>query len=249
MASVGVEFDKPSLDRIFRQSMQYYEKLEATNSISEKGSLKKITRALKPVRWAVDPIFSNNRPFRPWGLGAIRSTSSIIYKLSGKTIRRPSQYKQIDARTGIEKSSFLRDTNERVHSSVRVRLACKGLDLNDEGTWTCSALSGWQLKRTTSRYDDPVPHHPYWEPGHEEQTPVEEPNRMGGGRWVWEYVGKEEYAPTDLNARTLVEEPLGPYERYLLKMSGGAPNVYEFASKAWEHWELSRLDRYRRRLG
>ena len=29
--------------------------------------------------------------------------------------------------------------------------------------------------------------------------------------------------------RTMVEEVLGPYERYLLRLSGGEPNVYRFA--------------------
>ena len=36
-------------------------------------------------------------------------------------------------------------------------------------------------------------------------------------------------APTDPKQRVMVEERLGPYEKYLLKLSAGNPNVYEFA--------------------
>lgn len=52
----------------------------------------------------------------------------------------------------------------------------------------------------------------------------------GGYRWVWEYCGAEADAPSP---RLMVSEPLWPYERQLLRLSGGKPNVYEFA----EHFD------------
>lgn len=241
MASVGVEFDRPSLDRIFRQSVDYYE------SLGDAGVITRQARQIKAKQWAIDPIYRNNHPIRVWGLGAIRSTNSVLYRLSGKMNRTPGQYKATDPRTGLQTRSFLKDTNERIHSSVRVRLACKGLNLNDEAVWTAPALSSWRLRRTSSRFADPVPRHPRWAPRAEEQTPTENPNECGGGRWVWEYIGSEADAPRNWRARVLVEEPLGPYERYLLKLSGGRPNVYEFATKLEEDLERDRKDRRKRR--
>lgn len=49
--------------------------------------------------------------------------------------------------------------------------------------------------------------------------------------WVWEYCGPEEQAPLQ---RQMMEEPLGPYERQLPRLSGGEPNVYEYAEKMME---------------
>lgn len=222
MASVGVEFDRPSLDRVFKQNVEYYQAMYE--------QLSKAKSKKNPLLWAVNPIFENNHPLRPWGLGAICKKPSLLYSMAGNTIRTPGMYKQTDPKTKKQRTSFLQDTNERIHSSARIRMACQGLDLNDKGPWRCASLDKWRLKLTTNQYEDPVPRHPQWEPEGEEPAFIEHPGESSKGRWVWEYVGEEMEAHPDQKQRTMIEESLGPYERYLLKLSGGTPNVYLFAA-------------------
>lgn len=215
MASVGVEFDTASLERAFSQSVRYYEDL-AVHIADQK---------LTPTpKWAVNPIYTNNIPVRPWALGAIMRSTGMVSWMSGKTNRTPGLYKN-----ERERETFLLDTNERIHSSVRVRLACDGLDVNDKGTWTCPSLSKWKLKRTQAKFKDALPRHPSWGVNGTNGTPGRKPNDETAERWVWEYAGPQGQAPTDPKQRVMVEEPLGPYERYLLKLSAGTPNVYDFA--------------------
>jgi len=45
-------------------------------------------------------------------------------------------------------------------------------------------------------------------------------------RWVWEYCGRERDAPPQ---RVLVEKPMGPFERQLLRLSAGTSNIYDCA--------------------
>ncbi|KAK7422410.1 hypothetical protein QQX98_001689 [Neonectria punicea] len=216
LASVGVEFDTLSLERVFDQTKAYYE----ASSLALKGKKKKGI----PVRWAIDQIFDNNSPIRPWGLGAINKASSLLYKLSGQTIRSPGLYKS-DSKTKFE---FLMDTNERIHSTVRIRLACKGLGLDDRAVWDCPALlKSWEVTRTQEKFDDPVPCYPDWDPESGED-PFGRPNDWSKGRWIWKFCGDDKNAPTDKKQRVMVEEPLGPYERHLLKLSAGTPNIFAF---------------------
>jgi hypothetical protein len=215
LASVGVEFDMPTLDRIFERHQKYYRDL---------------TPDKKAIPWAMEPLYSNNKPIRPWSLTALKSASSPIYALAGKIVRTPGLYKQVDSKTDVAKKDFLTDTNERIHSSIRIRLACKGLGLNDAGIWDCpSLLKNWRLVKTKTEYSDPIVKHPSWEPRDEDQEMDDDGSSSEPERWVWEYCGPEKDAPTVKAGRILVEEPLGPYERYYLKLAGGKPNVYHFA--------------------
>jgi hypothetical protein len=240
MASVGVEFHKGSLDRALEQSMDYYKGL---------STLQPKTKA-KKTKWAVDEIYRNNHPLRPWGLGAITSKNSLLYWLSGSTVRHPGQYRHMDPNTERDEGEWYQNTNERIHSSVRIRMACEGLDLNDDAVWKCPALKNWTLKRSNDTSGDPVPAVSFSAvdldvekpsagtqngiQGVERSTPTE--TRVGEIRtgWVWEYSGPEKEAHPDPKQRLLVEEPLGPYERYVIKVTGGTPNVYEFAEKSSE---------------
>lgn len=225
LASIGVEFDLPSLERCFFLNVKFYHKTPSKLSI--KSRKKKEKQKLR--QWAVNPIYENNRPIRPWGLGAINKSPGFLYKLSGQAIRTPGLYRPTDRRAKCDKSRFLLDTNERIHSSVRIRLACKGLALDDEYVWDCPALlDNWKLKRTREKYNDPVPQCPGWCPDAAKDN-MGHPNEWSKGRWIWEYVGKDKNGPADKRQRVMVEEPLGPYERYLLSLSAGTPNVYHFA--------------------
>ena len=226
MASVGVEFDQDSLDRIFKQSADYY---HAQFAQQEKRAKSK--KKLRSVLWAINPIYDNNHPQRPWGLGSINKATSLFYWFAGEICRTPGLYKETDPVTNKDTTRLLQDTNERVHSTVRIRLACKGLGLNDKKLWDCPALSRWKLKKTTDKFDDPVPLHPGWDPEADEPPEALQPSdgQEETERWVWEYVGDEKSAPQNVEQRRMVEEPLGPYERYYLEVSGGSPNVFDFA--------------------
>lgn len=148
MASVGVEFDLSCLERVAQSTINYY---KSQKSASKKGP-----------KWAVDPIYTNDQPVRPWALGSINKAGSFIYKLAGFENRTPGLYKRTDPKTDRETNVFLQDTNERIHCSARVRLACKGLGLDDKSAWTCPSLSNWQLKYTNETYEDPIPQDPSW---------------------------------------------------------------------------------------
>ncbi|KAH7209085.1 hypothetical protein DER44DRAFT_863532 [Fusarium oxysporum] len=225
LASIGVEFDLPALERCFFQNFKFYHKTPSKLSIKSRKRREKT----KKRQWAINPIYENNRPFRPWGLGTISKAPGLLYKLSGQTVRTPGLYRPTDRQSKCDKSRYLLDTNERIHSSVRIRLACKGLGLNDEHVWDCPALlSNWKLKRTREKYSDPVPFQPGWCPNGGKDH-MGHPNDWSKGRWVWEYVGNESDGPKETRQRIMVEEPLGPYERYLLNLSAGSPNVYHFA--------------------
>ncbi|OLN93968.1 hypothetical protein CCHL11_03477 [Colletotrichum chlorophyti] len=213
LASIGVEFDSHALERCVQQSNSFYE------AQKEAGA-----------KWAMEPIYSQNHPLRPWGLGAIQKTSNLLYSLAGRMPRSPGLYRRANLENEARTGPFLKDTNERIHSSVRVRLALEGLGLNDAGVWDNPALKkNWKLVRVKAQYDDPVPQHPPWEPEEDKKECIEHPAESRDGRWVWEYQGPEKNAPVDPAARIMVEEPLGPYERHLLRLTGGNPNVWQHA--------------------
>lgn len=227
LASVGVEFDEKSLEKIFNRQVEYYDTTaKESPSVTDK------------VVWAVDQIRSANHPRRPWGLGEIKSTSSALYVLAGQKNRTPGVYRKTDPKTGLPTKEFLVDTNERIHPCVRVRLCCKGLGLNDSGVWDPEPLKKWKLKRVgaatatngNGKADAVVTVEALggdeaWGPSKAEQEDIKD-----AGQWAWHYNGTEADAPP---VKTLMEEKLGPYERYFLKLSGGAPNAYKWAGESF----------------
>ncbi|KAG5987211.1 hypothetical protein E4U52_007800 [Claviceps spartinae] len=221
-ASIGVEFDLPSLKRIIEHTDDFYEFADPQSGAMKKKKKKtKTNRRGKYIQWASDAIYERNRPFRPWSLGAIQKASGFLFSISGDTTRTPGMYRQVDPKTSQSREKFLQDTNERVHSSVRVRLACRGLGLNDKAIWTCAALADWKLKRAIFEMDDEEWYNNERPHGRDRERPCR-------GGWIWRYVGAARNAPRQ---RVMMEEPLGPYERYLLELTGGTPNVFEYAAR------------------
>ena len=220
LASIGCEFDTQAFDNIIQRTTEHYQT---------------ITPDEDDLPFAVDPIFTNNEPVRPWALGAIRKSTNGFYALAGTVDRTPGLYRQVDQDGRMRPGGpFLHDTNERVHSSVRVRLASRGLALDDADAWACEALRGsWRLTRRLEKFEDPIPRDPAWDPEPQlEMEPREgvDDGRERGWRWVWEYCGPEQTAPpAGEYGRVLVEETLGPYERYLLRRTAGRPNVFTWA--------------------
>jgi hypothetical protein len=217
LSSVGVQFIPGVLDVLVQQNIDYYKRLE-----TERAENPCFRGIMKRRDWAISPIYKLNRPIRPWSLHMI---SGKERKLLGRARRTPGLYKRINPKTGRLTTALLADTNERIHSSVRARLACRGLSAKDRKVWKCKPLTrAWRLRQVPVQFQDPIPRDAPWGPqnGMEaEAGPSEETGHVLGSselRWVWEYVGSEQVAPT---VRTLVEENMGPFETHLLNISVG----------------------------
>ena len=77
---------------------------------------------------------------RPWALGQIRMPTSGLQLAAGKAVRRPGMGLRVDPVDNEDTEEPLLRTAERIHSSVRVRLACGGLGLDDKAVWPCRSL-------------------------------------------------------------------------------------------------------------
>ncbi|KAL3419346.1 peptidoglycan binding domain containing protein [Phlyctema vagabunda] len=207
LASIGVGFKESYINKIFDQNAQYYDNLP-----TQSGGL--LNRS--PKQWAIMPVYEKHYPVRPWGLGEIIDSGSGGWFLAGKITRTPGLYMRADPDTGVPTNQPLVNTNERIHSSVRIRLDLDGLDPDDKGLYKCPALMSkgpWSLRKIRIKVQDPIPASASWgvnAPGAAE--------REDDIRWVWDYVGSEKNAPKN---RILVEESLGPYERHLLSLNKG----------------------------
>lgn len=195
------------------------------------------------------------RTARAWGLGQIRAPTSTLQMMAGTTVRTPGMYMRADYETNRDTDCPLRNTGERIHSSVRVRLACRGLGLDDRGPWRCEALMReawrgaggrplWRLERRSGL-------DPQEEEAVERFTPRElalgypeeclYPVRRREGQWRWVYNGEvslvgdegeeERYAHLTVpQSMILPEEPLvGYWERYLLSLTAGYADVWRYA--------------------
>lgn len=74
-------------------------------------------------------------------LGQTRVPTSGLQMAEGQTVRRPGMALRVDPATNEDTaSSLLLRMDERVHSSVRVRLAAAGLAMDDAEVWQCRDL-------------------------------------------------------------------------------------------------------------
>ena len=219
LTTVAVEFDAGSLRRMLTDTEQYYQnhpmaaalpteeaprpKDKSPRSIAKvkgavpdgiKAKAAKVTPATY-FKWAIDPILEGNHPVRPWATGALVRAHSPIYTFSGTTARAPGMYHKLNAYDGKAFPEYLEDTCEQIHPSVRVRLAVKGLGLDDKQQWNAPALTDarWELSKGAD------------------------------GRWIWEYRGTE-----DIPTKVLYEADMGHYEKRILELAGGHPNILEY---------------------
>lgn len=206
LASIGLTFLDESIEKIFKQNVAYYEKApQKSNSMFSKRK-----------QWAVKPIYDKHQPVRPWGLGEIYNSSTGIYALAGKQYRTPGLNVRSDSDNGQPTNIPMENTNERIHSCVRIRLELEGLGPDDNSVYKCPALLDeklWRLRHVRMNVNDPIPHGSTWGSG---TPPSLSP--ASDMRWIWEYTGPEEMAPKQ---RYMVEDNLGPYERKLLLMNKG----------------------------
>ncbi|CAK7244512.1 MAG: hypothetical protein STHCBS139747_006053 [Sporothrix thermara] len=228
--------------------------------------------ATPPVLWA--------RGARFWGLGQSRAPTSMLQRAAGIAVRRPAMFVRVDPKSNEALvDQPLLNTNEMIHASVRVRLACGGLGMDDAGVWTCESLTG---RRTSScadedeedsssssdedGYDDPSP---LWRleriDGAADVSRVKESFEgdnyyalskvAGAGKWQWVFnekkfaaaaaqaaakrksfvkIGRGHNSHVPLRGpilRVLPEAlPTGRWERLLLAMTVGKPDVLAWAS-------------------
>ncbi|KAH8658692.1 hypothetical protein BGZ60DRAFT_383301 [Tricladium varicosporioides] len=205
LASIGIAFEDEYIDQIFQENVQYFENLKPKS-----GSL--FSRKTE-TQWAIDSIYEKHKPVRPWGLGEIRNSSVGVYALAGKKLRTPGLNIRSDPDNGQPTGVLMENTNERIHSCVRIRLDLEGLDVDDGGIYKAQALSKWRLRKTRMKVHDPIPFDASWGP----QAPGPE-GAQPEYRWIWEYDGADGDTPRE---RIMVEETLGPYERKLLLLNKG----------------------------
>lgn len=187
---------------------------------------------------------------RPWALGQTRSPRGLEL-LAGTITRRPGCFRRVDPDTNRDTGEPLLNTNERVHSCVRTRLACAGMSMDDRGTWACAPLLRdderprprpvWRLERGRATDPRELPAaRAFWR----DEVDVGDKMYDGGAvyhteegdgawRWVWDEgavvkdgVGQRVYPPV----KVLPEEPLvGYWERHLLALTRGEEDVWRLA--------------------
>lgn len=112
---------------------------------------------------------------------------------AGTTVRKHGLGLRVDSDTNEDLDEPLLRTGERMHLSVRVRLACKGLGLDDEVVWKREALKDWKLERGSGLTDDEERSNRYDGPaelGYDETLyPTDKlyRARQGDDRWRWVY--------------------------------------------------------------
>lgn len=244
LTSVGVEFDLASTQALFLSSLRWSaahpfpylpsppkdDPIPWGNQDIFPSSLSSIPREGKddsndPGTNNIDTLWETARP---WSLGQTRSPTSWLQKAMGESVRRPGLFMRTSEDTNAPMDEPLVNTGEAVHSSVRVRLACGGLGMDDDGVWGCKALGEWELRRhgqeNVSSFDGAVG-------VVEEAYPTEE---LEGG-WSWYYRQSSEDGEVHSSVpqvQPLPEAPLvGPYERLLLALTRGQQDVWKYAAE------------------
>lgn len=190
-------------------------------------------------------------PPRSWALGQARYPDSWLTLAAGTIVRRPGCFMRVDPDTNADTDEPLLNTDERLHSCVRVRLACQGMGMDDRRAWPCQSLlqddSGshrpvWKLERGSAAGAERAtgPQGVWWEEelgrgdmGYDEDWVYRV--ERGDGQWRW--VFDEEAVVTNgigdhvkPPVRVLPEEPMvGYWEQHLLALTRGKTDVWRWA--------------------
>ena len=205
----------------------------------------------RPRKGRLEPLWETARA---WGLGQTRYPDKRVQIMMGKTVRHPGLFTRVDTVTNKPTDEPLADTGERIHSSVRVRLACRGLGMDDREEWACDALTRddhggplWKLQPRSGLTDDEEAglrgYQPnelrYWGreyAGEELYAPM-----PGDGQWRWVFRGDGDHRPDET---ILAEEPLvGYWERLLLSFWVGRADVWRWAEDHPPTWLMTRASK------
>ena len=175
----------------------------------------------------------------------------MLQTVAGTEIRRPGMAMRVDPATNEDTPSPLLSTNERVHSSVRVRLACGGLGPDDDddggGPWSCPALTHgtngerlWILERGSGLNATEEVDLRHFQPrelrldGRRYPESRLHPIKQADSQWRWVFVARPEGEGDERvpQSTVLPEEPLvGYWERLLLALTAGEPDVWKWAQR------------------
>ena len=100
---------------------------------------------LRLNRLGMERYEKKGQRIREWGLGKIHNSMTPFFWLGGSTKRTPGEYRETDPKTNKFTNRRLENTNERMHSSVRIRMGQEGLGYNDKGKYDSVALKGWTM--------------------------------------------------------------------------------------------------------
>lgn len=171
---------------------------------------------------------------------------------------------RVDADTNVDTEEPLLNTNERIHSCVRVRLACQGLGMDDRHTWTCPSMLQddsrkkrllWRLQ--SARHAAPLgtaQDVDFWRREVAQNSEMYNAERMydvkksdGGWEWVLEKGilvknGEGKDVTGKIKQHVLPEEPMvGYWERRLLAILAGSSDVWRLAEESPKATDGSKL--------
>jgi hypothetical protein len=197
-------------------------------------------------------------PPRPWSLGQTRYPESKLQLATGTIVRHPGCFTRADPDSNRDTQESLTNTDERIHSCVRLRLVCGGMDMDDNGVWPCPSLlrddSGsdrpvWRLERASAVEVERAtgPMGAWWEEELETTGMGYDENLMyrfqrGDGQWRWVFnpdalvqnTAGDTVTPT---VRAIPEEPVtGYWERHLLALTRGQTDVWRWAEVKSAEW-------------
>lgn len=285
LTTLGVEFSPKRLNDIFIEALRYGAKHPYPMVPKEYLLMPSwVQRIRAPLPWArtprpcppvkhlqhTDPINCTMKDAHPkgtpqqlwayggraWGLGQIRYPDSWLTVAAGTIVRRPGCFMRVDEDNNADTDSPLLNTNERIHSSARIRLACGGLGLDDRQTWTCPSLlqddsrqanrSLWRLQRTQGAVEPEgtAKDADFWRRELAQNEDVYEAEKMynvqqDDGKWQWvlekgalvkNAEGKD--VTRSIERPVLPEEPMvGYWEKVLLALMTGASDVWRLAEE------------------
>ncbi|KAK3356622.1 peptidoglycan binding domain-containing protein [Lasiosphaeria hispida] len=182
---------------------------------------------------------------RPWGLGQIRYPPSFFQCFVGSWVRTPGMTLRVDPDTNADiPNQELVGTSERIHSCVRVRLAARGLGLDDLAEWKCEALTGnptngarWRLERGSGfkrGEGGNVGAAPEVGGGRSDVYPADKLYQVESGdsdwKWVFQKAEGRSRNHREPGVTVIPEEPLtGYWERHLLALTCGKTDVWRWA--------------------
>ncbi|KAJ0125249.1 hypothetical protein J7T55_006594 [Diaporthe amygdali] len=201
--------------------------------------------------WAIGPP-------RPWGLGQTRYPDSWLQLATGTIVRHPGCFMRADPETNLDTDEPLVNTEERIHSCVRVRLVCEGLGMDDRSVWSCPSLlqddSGhgrpvWRPEKASAAAVERAtgPQGVWWEEELERTGMGYDENwlyrfQRGDGQWQWVFQQDAEVKTgtgTKVRppVRVLPEEPMtGYWERHLLALTRGQMDIWRWAEVNSTEW-------------
>lgn len=197
-------------------------------------------------------------PPRPWALGQTRHPESRLQLAAGTIVRHPGCFTRADPDNNRDTETALVNTDERIHSCVRVRLACGGMGMDDRGAWPCPSLlrddSGrgrpvWRLEKAGAAEVERATgaQGAWWEEELERPNMGYDENwlyrfQKGDGQWRWvlepEAVVKNAAGvAVTPPLKVLPEEPMtGYWERHLLALTRGQTDVWRWAEVNSAEW-------------